>query len=186
MRPELQTLIKEARRLEALSMRIYVNLAQTFADDRDLHEFWMSMARHEAGHVGALELLEAMIEAADAEPDIHHTAEATAAAATAIEQLRRAAQGELTVERAFELAVELESTELEELVLDLIHSLADREQRDQAVQMVVHDLSDLSLMIEKYTDNDDLLARADALVEKHIDRRDQRSAERSGGDTPGR
>lgn len=168
MDAELRALISEAKRLESLSMEVYVHFAQAFADNRELHEFWMSMARHEAGHVGALQLLEAMIEASGIVPDIPHTSEAIKTAAAAIEELGNEARREVSLERAFELAVDLESTELEDLVLDLIHSLADREQRDQAAQMVVHDLSDLSLLIEKYTHDDELLARADALVQKHV------------------
>jgi hypothetical protein len=39
--------------------------------------------------------------------------------------------------------------------------------------MVVHDLSDLSLMIEKYAHDDALLARADELVDRHINRRER-------------
>ena len=182
MKLELQQLIAEAKRLESLSMSIYVKLAQTFRSNRELHEFWVSMARHEAGHVGALELLEATIEIADAEPAIRHTSEATSAAAHTIERLRREVEAAITLERAFAVAVELEGTELEDLVLDLVHSLADREQRDQAAQMVVHDLSDLSLMIEKYTSDDELLARADALVEKHDVSADERAQARHGRD----
>jgi len=169
MDAELAKLIAEAKRLESLSMGVYVKFAQTFDDNRELHEFWMSMARHEAGHVGALQLLETMIEVSGASPDIPHTRESISAAGARIEELAAQATGKVSLEGAFELAVALESTELEDLVLDLIHSLADREQRDQAAQMVVHDLSDLSLMIEKYTDDDELLARADALVQQHVD-----------------
>jgi hypothetical protein len=68
----------------------------------------------------------------------------------------------------------LESAEVEDLVLDLFATLGDAEERDQAEQMLVHDLSDLSLMIEKHTGDEALLARADALVERHVGRRDGR------------
>jgi hypothetical protein len=37
--------------------------------------------------------------------------------------------------------------------------------------MLIHDLSDMSYMIEKYTKDERLLARADALVERRIGRR---------------
>ncbi len=168
METQLVGLIREAKRLEAVSIGLYVRFAQRFRDDPALHAFWMSMARHEAGHVGALELLEVMVRTSGEKPRIQHGHEAVAATGQAIARLEQEAAGAITVERAFELAVELESTELEDLVLDLIHGLSDSEQRQQAVQMVVHDLSDLSLMIEKYTRNDELLARADALVQRHI------------------
>jgi len=154
-------------------MAIYVRLAQRFKEERGLHEFWMSMARHEAGHVGALELLQAMITNGDVSPPIPHTHEVAMEAAAAIATLEDRVTPEIDVKQAFEIAVELESTELEDLVLDLVHGLADREARDQAIQMIVHDLSDLSLMIEKYTHDDDLLARADALVQRHVNRRDE-------------
>ena len=132
------------------------------------------MARHEAAHVGALELLEAMLEESDLEIAVPTSSEAIEAASTLIEGVAGRVTREVTVEEAFSLAIELESGELEDLVLDLIHNLTDEAQRDQAARMLVHDLSDLSLMVEKYTDDDELLARADALVEHHVDRRERK------------
>ena len=58
-------IIAEASRLESLAMGLYTRLAATFRDEPDLHRFWMSMARHEAGHVGALALISALLEQAD-------------------------------------------------------------------------------------------------------------------------
>ncbi|RMF25787.1 MAG: hypothetical protein D6760_00200 [Deltaproteobacteria bacterium] len=175
MKVKLTDLIRQARRLESLSMSIYVKLARRFADNEELHGFWMSMARHEAGHVGALELIEVMLQEAEISPDLERLTATTAAAGEVVERLHAEAEQPLSIERAFELAVELESTEVEDLLLDLIDGLADEAQRSQAEQMLLHDLSDLSLMIEKYTGDDDLLQRADALVEKHVDRRDRRA-----------
>jgi len=169
-----RALIAEARRLEALSMSAYVRLAGRFDSDAELHGFWMSMARHEAAHVGALELLEAMLDESDLEIAVPTSSEAIEAASRLIEGVAGRVTREVTVEEAFSLAIELESGELEDLVLDLIHNLTDEAQRDQAARMLVHDLSDLSLMVEKYTDDDELLARADALVEHHVDRRERK------------
>lgn len=129
------------------------------------------MARHEAGHVGALELLQVMVDVAAAPPAVGQTEAAVADAARAIESLEEKSRADVDIRTAFDIAVELEATELEDLVLDLVHGLTDSAQRDQAIQMIVHDLSDLSLMIEKHTSDDDLLARADALVERHVSRR---------------
>jgi hypothetical protein len=154
-------------------MSTYVKLARAFKEPLEVHEFWMSMARHEAGHVGALELLEVMIEqagVAGSVPDNGSSAEATIAL---IERIHAEADNPASLKRAFELAIELESSEVEDLVCDLFAILADPEQRDQAEQMVVHDLSDLSLMIEKYARDDALLARADELVDRHIGRRER-------------
>lgn len=49
--------------------------------------------------------------------------------------------------------------------MDLLQVVPDPGWRDQAVKMLVHDMGDLSYMIEKFTDNAELLSRADALVE---------------------
>jgi rubrerythrin len=171
---EIKKLLSTARRLEALSMSTYVRLANAFKDHHELHEFWMSMARHEAGHVGALELLDVMIEQASSLPAMSQATATAAEAAAAIERVHREANGPVSISRAFELAIELESVEVEDLVLDLYAALADPEARDHAEQMLVHDLSDLSLMIEKYVDDEALLARADALVERHVGRREHR------------
>jgi len=78
----------------------------------------------------------------------------------------------VSVDRAFEIAVELESLELEDLVLDLIHILSDPAARSQAEQMLLHDLGDLSLMIEKHCSGEDLLTKADKLVESRVVPRD--------------
>lgn len=158
-------------------MSIYVRLAQRFKASAELHEFWMSMARHEAAHVGALELLESMIEESDLEIVVPKSSQGIDAATELIEGVARRISKDVSVGEAFSLAIDLESGELEDLVLDLIHNLTDKAQRDQAAMMLVHDLSDLSLMVEKYTNDDELLARADALVEHHVDRREhERSA----------
>jgi hypothetical protein len=172
VKQEIRALIVEARRLEGLSMSIYVRLAGRFDGGDELHDFWMSMARHEAAHVGALELLETMLDESDLDIEMPASSAGIEAAAELIEGVAKRIQREVTVEEAFALAIDLESGELEDLVLDLIHNLADSSQRDHAAKMLVHDLSDLSLMVEKYTKDDALLARADELVEQHVFRRE--------------
>jgi len=42
------------------------------------------------------------------------------------------------------------------------------EWRERAIQLLIHDLGDLSYMIERHTPNEKLLARADALIERHV------------------
>jgi hypothetical protein len=66
------------------------------------------------------------------------------------------------------MALDIESSELEDVVVDLLQVVKDRRWRDQAVQMLIHDLGDLSFMIEKYTTDEQLLARADELVEHRV------------------
>ncbi len=155
-------------------MTVYVRFGHRFCDNPEIHRFWMSMARHEAAHVGALELLDSMRRESELDLEISISSEGVATAAALIERVARESEQALTLDRAFELAIELEGGELEDMVLDLIHGLADRAERDQAARMLVHDLSDLSLMIEKHADNDELLVRADELVESHVDRRTRR------------
>jgi len=66
------------------------------------------------------------------------------------------------------MTLDIEASELEDVVVDLLQVVKDRRWRDQAVQMLIHDLSDLSFMIEKYTHDEGLLARADELVEYRV------------------
>ncbi len=163
--------IREASRLESLAMAIYTRLATAFRDDADLHRFWMSMARHEAGHVGALALLNALLEQAGDQLRFVVEGSVLHDAVGVIEALHGEAAGPVSVDRAFEIAVELESIELEDLVLDLVHILSDPAARAQAEQMLLHDLGDLSLMIEKHCKSEELLAKADGLVESRVGER---------------
>ena len=171
MTQAIELVIREASRLESLAMGIYTRLSATFREDPELHRFWMSMARHEAGHVGALALLAALLEQAGDQLRLEVDDRVAHEAAVVIEKLHAEALSEVSVERAFEMALELESLELEDLVLDLVHVLSDPAARDHAEQMLLHDLSDLSLMIEKHCHGDDLLAKADALVESRVGQR---------------
>ncbi|HYB97636.1 MAG TPA: hypothetical protein VEC57_00735 [Candidatus Limnocylindrales bacterium] len=168
MSRKMAGVIDEASRLEALAMSIYTRLAATFRNEPELHRFWMSMARHEAGHVGALALLKTLLSQSTDDLRLEIDDSAAVEAAAVIERLHEETAAAVDVERAFAIALELESLELEDLVLDLIHVLSDPAARAQAEQMLLHDLSDLSLMIEKHCSGDDLLARADALVESRV------------------
>ena len=172
MRDELFLLITRAGELESRAMKIYVRLARNFDNQSELGRFWNSMARHEAAHVGALQLLEAMLVEADDIPSVRISSEALAHADETMTQVEAQLDGNISAKKAFELAIDLESSELEDLILDLISSMNDSVARDQAKQMLVHDLSDLSLMVEKYANDDALLARVDALVEHHMHRDD--------------
>ena len=73
------------------------------------------------------------------------------------------------IERAFEMAIDLEGSELEDVVVELLHVVREKAVRDQAIKLLIHDLSDLSYMVEKFTQNETLLARADELVDRRID-----------------
>ena len=61
-------------------------------------------------------------------------------------------------------------TELEDVVVDMMKVVKSPEWRERAIQLLIHDLGDLSYMIERYTPNEALLARADALIERRVGR----------------
>jgi hypothetical protein len=168
VKPDLRGVVEEAKRLESLAMAIYTKFASIFRSDPELHGFWMSMARHEAAHVGALALLSVLLEQSGVEVELNEAPDVIANAASDIEALHSEATAGVSSDRAFAVAVELESLELEDLVLDLIHVLSDPAARDHAEQMLLHDLSDLSLMIEKHCCDETVLARVDEMVEGRV------------------
>jgi len=81
---------------------------------------------------------------------------------------REAVKG-VSIERAFEMAIDVEGSELEDVVVELLQVVKEKALRDQAVKLLIHDLGDLSYMVEKFTNNEALLARADELVERRVD-----------------
>src|SRR5690349_21812290 len=103
------SIITEASRLESLAIRIYTRLAATFRAEADLHRFWMSMARHEAGDVGALALIGALLEQAGDSLKFEVDDSVVREAGHVIERLHDDAGSPVSIDRAFEIAVELES-----------------------------------------------------------------------------
>jgi hypothetical protein len=138
-----------------------------------LRGFWFDMAQHESRHFGALALVAGLLESAPR----RSLRVAKSFTPKRIRHLRgllarlqaEAARG-VTAERAFEIALEIEGSEIEEVVLDLLQALKGEEERERAVKLLIHDLGDLSYMIEKHTDNQQLLGRADALLEIQVGR----------------
>lgn len=153
-------------------MAFYMRLARCFQSQEELRKFWFTMARHEAGHLGALALVESVLEN---EPALAHNTKVWFDPSTVVRLRsllsayhREAAKG-VSVERAFEMAIDLEASELEDVVVELLQVVKEQMLRDQAVKLLIHDLSDLSYMVEKFTHNEALLARADELVERRVD-----------------
>src|SRR5262245_13198686 len=155
--------------LERKVMELYVALVRAFPRPEEVRNFWFGMARHEAGHCGALLLVEAIVKVG---PEREAGAKVwfDQAVVTRPRALLTAYGHEIregvTLERALEMAVDLEGSELEDLVVDLLGVVRSERWRDRAVQMMIHDMGDLSYMVERYTKNEDLLARADALIEQ--------------------
>jgi rubrerythrin len=157
--------------LEKKTMALYVAFVQAFPRPEEVRNFWFSMARHEAAHCGGLALVESIIES---DPERARSARVWFDEGT-VTRLRslltaylRETRGGISVERAFEMAIDVESSELEDLVMDLLSVVRSPRWRERAVQFLLHDLGDLSYMVERYTKDDALLARADALIERHV------------------
>ena len=169
-RATIREVLDIAIELEKKTMALYVHFVQVFPRPAEVRNFWFSMARHEAAHCGALALVESILQA-------DHEAARTRiwfdpTTATRLRALlsayQREARARVSLERAFEMAIDLEASELEDVVVDMMKVVKSPEWRERAIQLLIHDLGDLSYMIERYTPNEALLARADALVERRV------------------
>jgi hypothetical protein len=130
------------------------------------------MARHEAGHCGALALVESIVQT---DPERGEDAKVWLDDAT-VSRLRgliaaytrEVKTGDVSLERAFEMAIDLEGSELEDVVVEMLSLVRSPRWRERAIQLLIHDLGDLSYMVERYTKNERLLKRADAIIERHV------------------
>jgi hypothetical protein len=192
-RATIQEVLDGAIELERKTMALYTALLRIFRNVDELRGFWFSMARHEAGHCGALTLVKSLLEN---DPSLVGNRKVwfDDVTVTRLRSLLAAYRKEVRrgvdIERALAMALDIESSELEDVVVDLLQVVKDRRWRDQAVQMLIHDLGDLSFMIEKYTTDEALLARADELVERRLGGLRRTTGERLGpvgaGTTPAR
>jgi rubrerythrin len=169
-RTTVREILDTAIELEKRTMSLYVTFVMAFPRPVEVRNFWFTMARHEAGHCGALALVESIVES---DPERAKTrvwfdpATVTRLRSLLAAYLREARAG-VTLERAFEMAIDLEASELEDLVVDMMKVVKSPAWRERAIQMLIHDLGDLSFMVERYTANEALLGRADALVERRV------------------
>jgi rubrerythrin len=169
-RATIREVLDTAIELEKKTMALYVGFVRKFPRPEEVRSFWFGMARHEAGHCGVLALVECIVES-----DREAARTRVWFDPTTITRLRsmlgaylREARGKVTLERAFEMATDIEAYELEDVVVDMMKVVKSPEWRDRALQLLIHDLGDLSYMIERYTPNEALLARADALIERRV------------------
>lgn len=172
--PELlRRLIEVAMQLERRTMQLYCRFEAIFREPEEVRRFWFEMAQHESRHFGALALVAGLLES---EPQRHLPAapRLTRAHVENFRQLLDAAEQEavegMNLARAFDLALHIETSEIEDLVLDLLQVLKGADERQRAVQLLIHDLGDLSYMIEKYGGDRLLLTRADRVIEKRLAR----------------
>lgn len=171
-RTTVKDILRTAVNLEKRAMALYMQFTRIFEGKEELRKFWFGMARHEASHLGALALVEGVVE------NDSRVAESSRVwfDPSTVVRLRallnaygREARDKVSVARAFEMAIDVESSELEDVVVDLLHVVREQMVREQAIKLLIHDLSDLSYMVEKFTKDEALLARADALVDHRLD-----------------
>src|SRR5215510_5127177 len=170
-RATLKDILRTAVDMEKKTMALYTRFARVFDTQEELRTFWFTMARHEAGHLGALALVESILES---EPALAEHTKVWFDPSTVVRLRsllgvygREVVKG-ISVERAFEMAIDIEGSELEDVVVELLHVVKEKALRDQAIKLLIHDLSDLSFMVEKFTQNEALLTRADELVERRV------------------
>ena len=157
--------------LERKTMALYAGFVRAFGDNDEVRQFWFNMARSEAAHCGALSLVECILRD---DPTLEESSKIRFDMATGkqlralLSAYRREQRRGVELRRAFEMAVDLEGSELEDVVVDLLQVVPDQGWRDQSTKMLLHDMGDLSYMIERHTNDAELLARADALVETRV------------------
>ncbi len=157
--------------LERRTMQLYCRFESLFPKPDEVRRFWFEMAQHESRHFGALALVAGLLESAP-ERTLSAAPALTREHVVRFRELLTAAEAEsergLTLTRAFELALAIEGSEIEDLVLDLLAGLKGETERERAVQLLIHDLGDLSYMIEKYGGSKALLAQADERIEQQL------------------
>lgn len=170
-RATIKDILRTAVDMEKKTMALYTRFARVFDEQEDLRTFWFTMARHEAGHLGALHMVESVLENEPALADntkVWFDPSTVVRLRSLLNVYNREAASGLTLPRAFEMALDIEGSELEDVVVELLQLVKVQALRDQAVKFLIHDLSDLSYMVEKFTQDEALLARADELVERRV------------------
>jgi hypothetical protein len=155
--------------LEKETMALYTRYAKVFEGDPKFRDFWFSMARDEANHVGALTLVSTVLECEgllDQPSAFAMEDEMIRHLRALLERARLNAAGGLTMDQALGVALEVEESEIEDRVGELLKAMNEREY-ERYQRLLVHDLGDLSYMIECHCQDPSLLSRCDALVERH-------------------
>jgi hypothetical protein len=87
---------------------------------------------------------------------------------------------QISIERSLKMALDVEETELEDLVSDLLKALQKGDEYESCMRMLVHDLGELSYMIEQHCQDPAMLQRCDALVNRHAENLCAKTAAHSG------
>ena len=170
-RATIREILDTAIELEKRTMALYVAFMKLFPRPEEVRSFWFTMARHEAAHCGVLALVETIVESdprGAAKTRVWFDPTTVTRLRSLLTAYLREARGGVGLERAFEMAIDLEASELEDVVVDMMRVVKSPEWRQRAIQLLIHDLADLSYMVERHTKNEALLARADALIERRV------------------
>jgi len=172
--PELlRKLIDVAMELERRTMHLYCTYESLFQKPDEVRAFWFDMAEHESRHYGALAMVAGLLESTP-ERTLPAAPKLTRAHVMHMRALLTSGEAEaipgLSLTRAFETALDIECSEIEDLVLDLLSALKGERERERATQLLIHDLGDLSYMVEKYGSSRALLARVDRVIEQQVSR----------------
>lgn len=172
--PELfRKLIDVAMEFERRTMQLYCRYETLFPRPAEVRAFWFDMAEHESRHYGALAMVAGLLECTPERtlpvaPTL--TREHVMHLRALLDKAEAEAREGLTLTRAFETALDIECSEIEDLVLDLLSALKGEQERERAAQNVIHDLGDLSYMVEKFGNSRALLARVDRVIEQQVAR----------------
>lgn len=167
--------------LEKETMALYTHFAKVFEAEPKFREFWFSMARDEANHVGALTLVSTVLECEgvlDQPSPFAMEDEVVKHLRALLARARASAGSGLTMEQALAVALEVEESEIEDRVGELLKAIKQEREYERYQRLLVHDLGDLSYMIECYCQDQSLLSRCDALVERHAEALRQSAADK--------
>ena len=169
--PTTREVLNTTIALEKQSMALYASFAKLFSSNPRFHDFWFDMARDEARHVGALDLVTTVLEL---EGKLDQPSPISLDDSTIVRlrdlhsHFEKSSKPGLAIEAALKIALEVEETELEDLVADLLKAVKSDEY-ERCLRLLVHDLGELSYMIEHHSEDPDLLQRCDALVNRHAE-----------------
>jgi len=168
--PTMREVLETTIGLEKQTMALYTRFARSFAKQPPLHDFWFGMARDEARHVGALNLVETVLEL----EGMLDKPSPVSLENSIIVRLRalldkHSRPRDIPIELALEIALEVEETELEDLVGDLLKAVQQGDEYERCLRLLVHDLGELSYMIEQHAHNPKLLQRCDVLLNRHAE-----------------
>jgi hypothetical protein len=106
--------------LEERVARIYFHFFRTFRDDREAAQCWWDMARDEYGHVGILKMVRDLV---SSEAEGGHIGARLWSLVDVVERCEQEAAAADSLSRALEVAIQLESSELDALGHRIVQSL---------------------------------------------------------------